>query len=72
MFRNSMNFYLQGTALLVAVFVMTANSFGQSDSKKEKVAKDAKEAKAEFIKSDAKMADLFAKAYGYVIFPHVG
>jgi len=44
----------------------------QSDSKKQKVSADAAEAKAEFIKSDPKMADLFAKAHGYVIFPNVG
>ncbi|HEY5751201.1 MAG TPA: lipid-binding SYLF domain-containing protein [Chryseolinea sp.] len=72
MFKKSMNFYLRGTALVVAVFAMTVIGFAQSDSKKEKIAKDATEAKAEFIKSDPKMADLFSKAYGYALFPNVG
>ncbi|SHG78899.1 Las17-binding protein actin regulator [Chryseolinea serpens] len=72
MTKKRLTFYLQGTLLLVAVFVATTNGLGQSDSKKEKIAKDSKEAKAEFIKSDPKMADLFSKAYGYAIFPNVG
>jgi lipid-binding SYLF domain-containing protein len=72
MLKNRLNFYLQAAALLVAVFVSTTNGFGQSDSKKEKIAKDSKEAKAEFIKSDPKMAGLFSNAYGYAIFPNVG
>lgn len=72
MLTHSTTFYLRGAALVIAVFAMAVNGFGQSDSKKEEIAKDAKEAKAEFIKSDPKMADLFAKAYGYVIFPNVG
>ena len=72
MFKNSFKFYLQAPVLVVAVFVMTLNGFGQSDAKKEEIAKDAAEAKAEFIKSDPKMAALFANAYGYAIFPNVG
>ncbi|HTE34097.1 MAG TPA: YSC84-related protein [Chryseolinea sp.] len=44
----------------------------QSDSKKERIVDDSKDAKKEFIKTDAKMNDLFSKAYGYVIFPNVG
>ena len=72
MFKNSFKFYLQAPVLVVAVFVMTLNGFGQSDAKKEEIAKDAVEAKAEFIKSDPKMAALFANAYGYAIFPNVG
>jgi lipid-binding SYLF domain-containing protein len=47
-------------------------AFGQSDSKKEELKKDATVAKAEFTKTDPKMAGLFADAYGYVIFPNVG
>jgi lipid-binding SYLF domain-containing protein len=47
-------------------------SFAQSASKKEKLIADSKAAKAEFLKTDPKMAGLFAKAYGYVILPNVG
>lgn len=52
-------------------FSITATTlFAQS--KKDKLISDSKEAKAEFIKTDAKMANLFGKAYGYVILPNVG
>lgn len=44
----------------------------QAQSKREQLTKDAQEAKAEFIKTDAKMGSLFAKAYGFVILPNVG
>ncbi len=44
----------------------------QSDSKDQKIINDAEHAKAEFIKTDPKMADLFSSAYGYAIFPNVG
>ena len=71
MFRNSNNL-LQGTVLFAAVFMLAVSVFGQSDAKKEEIVADAKVAKAEFIKADPKMADLFSKAYGYVIFPNVG
>jgi lipid-binding SYLF domain-containing protein len=42
------------------------------DSKEDKIKKDSKEAKAEFIKKDGLMKSLFANSYGYVIFPNVG
>jgi len=71
MSRNSINM-LQGTVLLAAIFVLAIDGFGQSDEKKEEIVADAKVAKAEFIKADPKMANLFSKAYGYVIFPNVG
>lgn len=69
---KKLNLFTHGTMLFVAVFVMSLSVMGQSDEKKEKIAADAQEAKAEFIKADPKMADLFSKAYGYVIFPNVG
>lgn len=43
-----------------------------AQSKKEKLLADSKEAKAEFLKADPKMAGLFSKAHGYVILPNVG
>lgn len=47
-------------------------AWSQSDSKKEKIIADSKDAKSEFIKADDAMNGLFNKAYGYVIFPNVG
>jgi lipid-binding SYLF domain-containing protein len=58
--------------VLVASQLMSITVAAQSESKKEKVAADAKAAKKEFIKADSKMSGLFSKAYGYVIFPNVG
>ena len=42
------------------------------DSDDSKLMTDSKEAKAEFIKADGLMKNLFDDAYGYVIFPNVG
>jgi lipid-binding SYLF domain-containing protein len=72
MAKNLLNLFLRATLLVVIVFVMPLVSFSQSDSKKEKIEEDANEAKAEFIKTDPKMENLFFEAYGYVIFPNVG
>jgi len=72
MFKHSTSLSLRATVLIVVACFLVFDGFGQSDSKKEQIAIDAKEAKAEFIKSDPKIADLFTKAYGYVIFPNVG
>jgi lipid-binding SYLF domain-containing protein len=41
-------------------------------AQKKEIVNDSQAAKAEFIKTDAKMAGLFGGAYGYVIFPNVG
>ncbi|WP_188051387.1 YSC84-related protein [Flavobacterium sp. GP15] len=59
--------------MMAVVFVMsTASVLGQSEAKKNKIIADSKMAKAEFIKADALMKDLFENAHGYVIFPNVG
>ena len=42
------------------------------DSKGNKIIRDSKTAKAEFIKSDGLMKNLFDNSHGYVIFPNVG
>ncbi len=63
----SLNSYLGILAAALLISVTTA-----AQSKKEKIINDAKAAKSEFIKTDAKMAGLFSKAYGYVILPNVG
>ena len=62
------------TRLLFTTFLLTAcfTLSNAQDSKKEKIIADSKEAKTEFIKADGQMANLFNKAYGYVIFPNVG
>lgn len=49
--------------------VLTANA--QTD-KQNKLINDAQEAKADFIKTDSLMSNLFNNAAGYVIFPNVG
>ncbi|MCU0399029.1 MAG: YSC84-related protein [Cyclobacteriaceae bacterium] len=56
--------------LLLSAFSMSV--IAQSDSKKEKVISDSKNAKEEFIKADKTMAELFNRSYAYVIFPNVG
>jgi len=56
-------------AFLSAAFIVPA--FGQ-DSKAGKLIGDCSTAKAEFIKSDPLMKNLFENSYGYVIFPNVG
>ena len=70
--KNQNSRGLAATILLVAGILMTITGVAQSDAKKEEIVADAKAAKAEFIKADAKMSGLFSKAYGYVIFPNVG
>lgn len=57
---------------MLIVCINTITSFGQSDSKKDKIVADSKTAKEEFIKADHLMSGIFDKAYGYVIFPNVG
>ncbi|MBW4361755.1 YSC84-related protein [Flavobacterium taihuense] len=57
--------------MMVCVINITS-TFGQSDSKKNKIVADCNTAKAEFIKTDHLMSGIFEKAYGYVIFPNVG
>jgi lipid-binding SYLF domain-containing protein len=51
---------------------LSGSVMAQSDSKDQKIINDAEHAKAEFIKTDPKMADLFSSAYAYAIFPNVG
>lgn len=64
---------MQITARIVPVlFLLFVVIAATGQSKRDKLITDAKEAKAEFIKKDSKMAGLFGKAYGYVILPNVG
>ncbi len=58
-------------ALLLSSFIaLTANA--QTNTKDEKIINDASTAKADFIKTDGLMENLFNNAYAYVIFPNVG
>jgi lipid-binding SYLF domain-containing protein len=70
MLKHSTNVIRKATIILVVALLVAGAGFAQS--KKEKIAADAQTAKAEFIKTDDKMAGLFASAYGYAIFPNVG
>lgn len=57
---------------LVAVLLISNSLVAQTSSKDKKIIADVKEAKAEFIRVDGLIKNLFDKAYGYVIFPNVG
>jgi lipid-binding SYLF domain-containing protein len=59
-------------ALLFTCIFLSINVFAQNKKKDKKIVADAKEAKAEFIKVDGMMKNLFDNAYGYVIFPNIG
>lgn len=56
----------------LAVTILAFTTLNAQDRKDKKIIADAAVAKAEFIKSDGLMANLFNNAYGYVIFPNVG
>src|SRR5258706_4924918 len=57
--------------LLLTVMTIPASVLAQT-SNDNKIIADSKDAKAEFIKTDALMKSLFGNSYGYVIFPNVG
>ncbi|WP_411031199.1 YSC84-related protein [Spongiimicrobium sp. 3-5] len=58
--------------LIAATFFLCVNTYGQSSKKKNEIIREAKEAKAAFLKADPDMAEFFNSSYGYVIFPNVG
>ena len=57
--------------LLTGLF-MNISVKAQKDEKDNKIVADANVAKADFIKADPLMQNLFDNSYGYVIFPNVG
>ena len=59
-------------AIIISLLINVPEVNAQSDSKKNQIVSDSKEAKAEFLKTDKSMNSFFNKAYGYVIFPNVG
>lgn len=58
--------------MVIVCIISITSTFGQSDSKKNKIIADSKTAKTEFIATDHLMKTIFESAYGYVIFPNVG
>jgi lipid-binding SYLF domain-containing protein len=60
------------TILALSVFLLPHTMKAQDEKAKEKLMSESKDAKADFIKTDASMAKLFSSSYGYVIFPKVG
>jgi lipid-binding SYLF domain-containing protein len=59
-------------SFLLAGLFASNSIVAQNEEKDDKIVADAKEAKAEFIKGDGLMQNLFDNSYGYVIFPNVG
>lgn len=59
-------------AIVITTFFWGSNAISQSTSKEKRLARDSREAKADFIASDNLIKSLFNNAYGYVIFPNVG
>ena len=68
--KNSM-IKLSVILLLGAAMILPVTGMAQEE-KTDKIKQDSEEAKGEFIKADGLMQNLFAKSYGYVIFPNVG
>jgi lipid-binding SYLF domain-containing protein len=58
--------------MVLTAFATAGTAMGQSTSKEKKLVRDCTEARADFINTDGLMQNLFANAYGYVIFPNVG
>jgi lipid-binding SYLF domain-containing protein len=58
--------------LLLSSLLTSTVAISQNKSKDQKVINDSKLAKTEFINTDPLMKNLFANAYGYVIFPNIG
>jgi lipid-binding SYLF domain-containing protein len=66
------NFTLRLMFFALIIFCLPHSMKAQDDKAKEKLISESKEAKADFIKTDASMAKLFSSSYGYVIFPKIG
>ena len=63
---------LLSISFLVGGLFMNISMQAQKEEKDDKIVADAKVAKADFIKADGLMQNLFNNSYGYVIFPNVG
>ena len=59
-------------SLLFSLVLLFANSTKAQSGKDKDLIQDCDSAKAEFLKTDPSLSNLFANAAGYVIFPNVG
>ena len=59
-------------SLLFSLVLLFVNSTKAQSGKDKELIQDCDSAKAEFIKTDPSLSNLFANAAGYVIFPNVG
>src|SRR5689334_6110569 len=64
-------FFKQLLLLAIPLFFFVAILQAQ-DKKSQRIDRDSRKAKTEFIKTDKLMSSLFNNAAGYVIFPNVG
>jgi len=62
---------LSRSLLLFFVLFISSFAYGQSD-KDKKLMKDCDSAKAEYLRTDPLLSNVFKSAPGYVIFPNVG
>lgn len=70
--KNKSFLNLLSFTIFLSGVITTTESIAQQSSRDKKIVADAKDAKAAFIRVDGLMKNLFASAYGYVIFPNVG
>ncbi len=57
---------------ILTLFLKGFSAPAQNSNKDQRLIADSREAKADFIRTDALMKNLFSNSYGYVIFPNVG
>ncbi len=69
--KKSNFFRIINLGILVSGLAIGGAASAQS-GKEQKIIADASDAKAEFIRVDGLLNNLFRNAYGYVIFPNVG
>lgn len=65
-------FPLLAISFLIVGLLFNNSAQAQGDDKDDKIVADANEAKADFIKTDGLMKNLFDNSAGYVIFPNIG
>jgi len=65
-------FPIVAISFLMSGLFASNSVLAQSDDKDDKIVADANEAKADFIKTDGLMKNLFDNSAGYVIFPNIG
>ncbi|HWH63164.1 MAG TPA: YSC84-related protein [Ginsengibacter sp.] len=59
-------------SILIFSSLLVANATSAQSSKDQKIIIDCDTAKAEFLRTDPLLKDLFTNAAGYVIFPNIG